>query len=224
MTVSLTRKEAVWGWRYLFFQLLFLPHLMGFLNSLAGSLLNAPLLNFAYFAINFFVVIFLFGRFLLANLQQNRPVKLILTAFIGLAGYWLASRCVHQLIVLIYPDFYNVHDQSVSGLVSSNFLPTAIGTVALVPVAVEIFYRGVFFGTLYRAHKLLGYALRVFFFALIHVLNYIGSYPIDLLCLCLLQYVPAGISLAWAYEKSDSILCPILMHTVLNAIGIFSMR
>ena len=45
-----------------------------------------------------------------------------------------------------------------------------------------------------------------------------------LLALCLLQYLPAGLCLAVAYEKSDSILCPILMHTVINAIGVYAMR
>ena len=85
-------------------------------------------------------------------------------------------------------------------------------------------FRGLFFGSLYRRSKVLAYCLSVFVFALIHVLNYFGVYPVDLLCLCLLQYIPAGIFLAWAYEKSDSILCPILMHIVINAIGIFSMR
>lgn len=224
MTVTLTRKETVWGWRYLFFQLLFLPHLLGLLNSLAGSPLDAPVLNFVYFAINFLVVILLFRSFLLQNLQLTQPVRLLLTACIALGGYWLASYAVSYWIGLLYPDFFNVNDQSIAGMVSTHFPLTAIGTIALVPIAEEVFFRGVVFGALYRVNKVLGYGLSIFFFALIHVLNYIGTYPIDLLCLCLLQYVPAGLFLAWAYEKSDSILCPILMHTAINAIGIYAMR
>ena len=224
MTVSLTRKEAVWGWRYLLFQLLVLPELLGLVNSLPGIRLDAPLLNLIYFSINFLAVLLICGRFLLANLQIVRPGRLILTGFICLAAYWLLSYAVTALIIQIYPDFYNVNDQSISGMAGSSFILTAIGTVILVPVAEEVFYRGILFGTLYRVHRLLGYGISVLVFALIHVMQYIGTYPADLLDLCLLQYIPAGICLALDYKKSDSILCPILMHTVINAIGVYSMR
>ena len=224
MTIALNRTETVWGWRYLLFQLLFLPHLLSLAVSLTGLQLRPALLNFLYFSINFLVVILLLGRFLLANLAQTKPVKLLLTAAVALAGYWIASFGVSHLIALIYPDFFNVNDQSIAGMAGSDLPLTAIGTVVLVPITEECLYRGVFFGSLFRRSKVLAYCLSVFVFALIHVLNYFGVYPVDLLCLCLLQYIPAGIFLAWAYEKSDSILCPILMHTVINAIGIFSMR
>jgi len=38
------------------------------------------------------------------------------------------------------------------------------------------------------------------------------------------QYLPAGIAFAWAYEKSDTILTPILMHISINQIGIAALR
>ena len=224
MTVSLTRKEASWGWRYLLFQLLVLPELLGFVNLLPGVRLGAAALNLIYFSINFLAVILICGRFLLASLQATRPIRLLLTGIVCLAGYWLLSYAVTSLILKIYPAFYNVNDQSISGMAGSNFIFTAIGTILLVPLAEEVFYRGILFGTLCRIHKLLGYGVSVFVFALIHVMQYIGTYPMDLLALCLLQYIPAGICLAVAYEKSDSILCPILMHTVINAIGVAAMR
>lgn len=224
MTVSLTRKEASWGWRYLLFQLFILPELLGFIPLLPGIRLDSTILNLIYFSINFLAVILICRRFLLANLQATQPGRLLLTGVICLLAYWLLSYAVTELILRIYPDFYNVNDHSVSGMADSNFLLTAIGTVVLVPVAEEVFYRGILFGTLCRVHKLLGYGVSVFVFALIHVMQYIGTYPIDLLALCLLQYIPAGICLAVAYEKSDSILCPILMHTVINAIGVAAMR
>lgn len=224
MTVSLTRKETVWGWRYLLFQLLFLPGLLNFVNQITTLLLEASVLNFIYFLINFVVVLFLFGRFLLANLRATRPLRLLMTAVIGLGVYQLASYGVSALIHFLYPDFFNVNDQSIGAMAEGRFLLTLAGTVFLVPVAEEVFYRGILFGSLYRLNKYLAYTLSIFIFALIHILGYIGTYPIDLLALCLLQYVPAGLCLAWAYETSDSILCPILMHSLINAIGIFTLR
>ena len=42
--------------------------------------------------------------------------------------------------------------------------------------------------------------------------------------MCFVQYLPAGLILAWSYEKSNTILTPIAIHTVINAIGIYAMR
>ena len=59
---------------------------------------------------------------------------------------------------------------------------------------------------------------------MIHVMGYIGQFDWLTLVLCFLQYIPAGLWLAWAYEKSDSIFAPMLIHTAINAIGIYAMR
>ena len=61
-------------------------------------------------------------------------------------------------------------------------------------------------------------------FASIHVIGYIGLFDWQTLCLCLAQYLPAGIALAWAYEKADTIVAPILMHITINQIGMLAMR
>jgi membrane protease YdiL (CAAX protease family) len=56
------------------------------------------------------------------------------------------------------------------------------------------------------------------------VLGYIGSADLLTLALCFLQYIPAGLCLAWAYDASGSIFAPVLIHTVINALGILSLR
>ena len=35
-----------------------------------------------------------------------------------------------------------------------------------------------------------------------------------------LQYLPAGLCLAWAYTKADTIFAPILIHAAVNAVSI----
>ena len=42
--------------------------------------------------------------------------------------------------------------------------------------------------------------------------------------MALLQYLPAGLCLAWSYAKSDTIFAPILIHALVNAWGIYEMR
>lgn len=224
MTVVLTQRQTVWGWRYLGFQLLFLPGLLTLANSLLGTPLDAPGLNLVYFSINFLVTVLLFGSFLREDLRKLKPLRVLAAACAALAVYWAASYGVGLLNKWLYPDFFNINDSSIAHMADSRFWLTAVGTVLLVPAAEELLYRGVLFGTLRRRNRLAAYGVSVLIFALIHVMSYIGSYPTDLLALCLLQYVPAGLCLAWAYEMSDSIFCPILMHCVINAIGLFATR
>ena len=53
-----------------------------------------------------------------------------------------------------------------------------------------------------------------------HVAGYVGQEALSSLAVLALEYIPAGIALAWAYEKADTIFAPILMHAVINAVSI----
>ena len=44
------------------------------------------------------------------------------------------------------------------------------------------------------------------------------------LILCFIQYLPAGLCLAWTYSKADNIFAPILVHALNNAIAIGLVR
>ena len=88
----------------------------------------------------------------------------------------------------------------------------------------ELLYRGIFFGGLYNRNRIVAFVVSTLIFAVIHVTSYVGYYPPVTLLLCFLQYIPAGIALAWAWMKSGSIITPIVMHMIINAIGITAMR
>ena len=61
-------------------------------------------------------------------------------------------------------------------------------------------------------------------FAAVHVVGYLGSAQELTLVLAFIQYLPAGLVLGWAYEKSGTIFAPMMIHTVINAMGIWAMR
>ena len=61
-------------------------------------------------------------------------------------------------------------------------------------------------------------------FAIIHILGYIGKYsPLELV-MAVLQYLPAGLCLAWSYAKADTIFAPIFVHAAINYITIRTLR
>jgi membrane protease YdiL (CAAX protease family) len=226
LSVPFSKRETLVGWCYMVFQLLFLGSLLGRLNQYFGSPLPLAILNFTYYATNFLCCWVIFYRFLLRNAKRMtedlwRNILHVLAAY-GL--YLLLSMVVARFILALRSDFGNVNDASIASIAQSGFLWMSIGTVLLVPVTEELLFRGLIFRQLHTRSRFAAYAGSTFLFAMVHIVAYIGIYDAGLLCLCFLQYLPAGICLGWAYEKTDSIFGSILMHTIVNLVGMLAMR
>ena len=222
----MTRTERILGFSYLPVQILLLPVVLVQGNLILGSPLSAAQLNFILFALDFICITVIFRRFLLQSLRQalSVPWRLLRYAGAGLLLYWIGSFVVNFFILTVYPDFSNVNDASISELTQQNYTLMSVGTVLLVPVTEETLYRGLIFGSIYKRSRIAGYAVSALIFAALHVVGYIGYFtPVHLL-LCFLQYIPAGLCLAWAYVMADTIWAPILMHIAINQMGVLAMR
>lgn len=222
----MTRREFLLGSGYLLFSMLFLPALLGLVSSLLTEPLSEALVNILYFAINFLCVAVIFRRFLWSSLKAaaNKPWRCLLFAVIGFGAYMLATLIMSAVIVRIDPDFSNVNDDAIIDMAQEHTGWIAFCTVFLVPVTEETLYRGLLFQGLQRKSRMLAYLVSVSVFAWIHVMGYIGSFDALTLVLCFLQYLPAGAILALAYEQTDTIVTPILIHIIINQIGISAMR
>lgn len=226
LSVSLTQNEFFWGWIWLPVQLIVIPTILEVINLLLVEPLSYAQMNFVSFSVNFIGVTVIFHKFLLScgKISLSQPWRCLRAAGIGLMLYWGLTFMFGMLLHAVSPDFTNVNDNSIGALVKENYELVAFGTVLLVPVSEETLFRGLIFGSLYNRNRLIAYVISIITFAAMHVIGYIGRYPATQLLLCFLQYVPAGMSLAWAYTKADSIWAPILMHIAINQIGVLSMR
>ncbi len=221
---GMTRREWSWGVRYLLFELIFLPRVLVLLNAWAGGLLSDAWVNVVFFVVNFLAVGWIFRDFWQRTFRELPRTwkKSLALAALGLGVYFLTSLALAWLLERAYPGFGNVNDASIYQSVQLEYLPMAAGTVLLVPPAEESLYRGVLFRCLWDRSRLWAYIVSTGVFCAIHILNYVGFYAPGLLALNFLQYLPAGLILAWAYENSGSILCPILIHMGVNALGMVS--
>ena len=66
--------------------------------------------------------------------------------------------------------------------------------------------------------------MSILVFAIIHIIGYIGKYSLIEMLMAFLQYLPAGLCLAWTYSKADTIFAPIVMHAIINAVSIGLVR
>ena len=221
-----SRAERTFGWCYALFCALCLPWVLNFIISAVGFTVSGAFINFSYFAVNFIAVTIGFRRFLARTGKDilNRVFWVLLMAVAGFAAYLVITQLVGRLIIRIRPDFYNVNNQSITGLAGSNYILTLICTVFLVPLTEECLYRGAVFGGLFKKNPIAAYAVSTVIFALVHIDGLFGVVDLPLLALNFLQYLPAGLCLAGAYHLSGSIIAPILIHMAVNAIGIFALR
>jgi len=226
ITFSLTKKENIWGFGYLAFQFLVLPLILSLVNEVLPTPMDSAQLNICYYVINFVAVAWIFRGFLAKNIDAlaQRPVQVLKAVIFGFARYIVLSALVGNLVLMLDPEFMNANDSAIIEMAEGNFLMMTIGTVVLVPVVEECLFRGLIFRNLYDRGTTLAYLVSVVAFASVHIVNFLFVYSPTEILISFLQYVPAGLCLAWAYTRADTIFAPILIHTIVNAIGMYSMR
>jgi len=222
----MSRSEKVLGWLYMAFSLVALPSLLQLLNRNLTSPMSEGVLNFVFYCINFFFICCIFHAFLRDSLVAAwRDLwNFVQAVVLGYVAYWAATRVMDFAMSYLLPNFRNINDSAISAMASTNYTLMAIGVVLLVPLAEEVLYRGLIFRNLYRSSQVAAYLVSMAAFAAIHVLGYIGSESVTTLVICFLQYLPAGLCLAWTYTKADNIFAPIVVHALVNAIAIGAVR
>ena len=226
LRISLTEKEKVWGWRYLLFQVIFLSTLLSTINLLLPVPLDAAVLNFIFFCLNFGGAILIFHGYLkqFLDLHWRGFLRICIVGIVFLAIYWLSSLLLGMLLSAIDPSFFNQNDQTIAGMAQEHYWLIAFGTVILVPITEELFHRGLIFRGLYEWSAPAAYLISAAIFSTVHLTGYVHTTEPFALFLSFLQYLPAGLCLAAAYRLSGSLLCPILIHAAVNAAGILALR
>ncbi|MGM9548614.1 MAG: lysostaphin resistance A-like protein [Faecousia sp.] len=221
-----TSQESIAGGAYLIFQLLLLPAIVQWVNARLSHPLTATEQNFTFYLVNFLATVLIYHEFLGRSARQvtQHPAYFCQAVILGLAAYYACNFVTMRLIRLLVPSFTNYNDEVISAMGRSSYFLMVISTVILVPPAEECVFRGLIFRNLYGKSRWAAYCVSMLAFACIHILGYIGKYsPLELV-MAVLQYLPAGLSLAWAYTKADTIFAPIVIHACINLIAIGGLR
>lgn len=223
---SMTRQEKAYGTLWLIFETLFFAMLLQILNRLLPTPLPQSEVNFIFFSVNFAAVAWIFRRYLWAQLKLIPDVieKVLLVAAPGYLIYRLLLVFLVQILFALDPDFTSVNDTTIQELVAEDYALMFVGSVILVPITEETLFRGLVFRGLYDRSPILAWVLSVVLFSAVHIIGYIGAYPFKTILLCFVQYIPAGVCLAGAYLLSGSLLSPILIHALVNLVGMLALR
>lgn len=209
--LSPTAVKAGWVWMAIQFTLL--PQLVGLLGA------DAACSNFLLHAVSALATGVIFREALMDGLRRGigHRKRFLGVCALALAGYYAAGWAVSWLIEGLDPAFLNRNDQVLLGM-KEQWLLLLLTTVVLAPVSEECLFRGLLFSRLAERNRVFAYLLSCLCFALIHVLGFLGKYTPLQFALAMLQYIPAGLMLAWAQERSG-LIAPIFLHAVINAVS-----
>jgi len=221
----LTSQETISGFVYLAFQFLVLPRFLYWCNGQISHALSEAELNFVFYMINFMAMLLIFHDFLGRSARQaaQHPAYFCQAVILGFVAYYACRYVTTELVQLLVPSFTNYNDAAIAEMRRGNSFLMLIGTVVLVPPFEECMYRGLIFRNLYGKSRWAAYLVSMLVFAIIHIIGYIGQYSALELLMALLQYLPAGLCLAWSYTKADTIFAPILIHAAVNFLTIRGM-
>ena len=225
MTLTLTKQEKRWGWGYLAAQMLVLPFAVAMVCMLLGITSEATM-NLICFYLNAALAVIVFRTLLAKSIAncRGRWKQTLLTALKGFGLYWLASTAVAAVILTLKPDFANVNDQSIAGMLEESPLLMSVAVVFAAPLAEECLFRGWMFTGLAEKSKTLAYAVTCVFFSGVHILAYIGTYDAMTLLLCFVQYLTPSFVLCRTCARDDSLCAPLLLHMTINTAALFVAR
>ena len=223
---SPSSRETLAGVVYVVLQLFVLPNLLYWVNDRLANPLSEAEVNFSFYLINFMMMLLIFHDFLGRSARHvvQHPADFCQAVILGFVAYYACSYAANQIIRLLLPAFTNYNDEAIAAMDAGNSFLVFIGTVILVPPFEECIYRGMIFRNLYKKSPWAAYLISMVLFAAIHILGYIRVYTPLELTLAVLQYLPAGLCLAWCYIKGGSVFAPIAVHAAINYISIQALR
>lgn len=220
------RSELVAGWIYLPIHIFILPVILALssvaLLPLMGITLDDPHINLVYYAVSFtYVLAFLF-RFLKSSFSDlvDNFLRSLSAIGLGFLLYFIANIAVNMVLLYFTENLTNPNSEIINSTTKLNAnLMTAV-SVFLAPVVEEVLFRGVVFGSLRKRNRFWAFAVSALLFAVYHLWDaFLGGFD-WLLVLYLLQYIPAGLILAWCYERGRGIWAPIFLHMIINYVSV----
>lgn len=178
---------------------------------------------------DFVVVAAVFCRFLWRSFAPLRGnLKCLLTTVLyGFAAYWVLMCLVSAVVTSVSlgmdvtPDSSN--NTAIRTALTNYRVPMAICTVLLAPVTEECLVRGALFAPLCRKKPWLAYVVTSVLFSLLHIAqHYEAGQALLPYFLTFLEYLPAGLVLGWAYQRTRSVWGPIALHCVINLLAVVS--
>ena len=213
--------EKVIGILYIPFHVLLLPVILALITGVAGWNPDNATLNLILYAFGALFLLLSMNRFWRGTIRDlaGAPVRALQAVILGIVMYYAISIVIGIIMMLLAGELINPNTAAVNDIMALNPDMTFVIMVLLAPIAEETMFRGALFGTIRQKSRILAYIVSILLFAVYHLWGFAlfdGGINVWVYAL---QYLPAGIALAWCYEWSGSLVVPVVLHALINLIG-----
>ena len=217
-------REKIAGWIYLPVHMFLMPlFILPFIAIAAvrfGLAIDAVTLNVVYYAAGLvFVLIFMFS-FLKKNVTSTWRCWPFKPWLIGFGIFYGGAILVNLILNYMGVGLINPNQEAVNDAVAMDTATMIAVAVIMAPIVEEVLFRGVVFGTIREKNRILAYAVSVILFSVYHLWASAVKAGDPTVLIYLGQYIPAGIVLAWIYERCGSIWASILFHMAANSLSV----
>lgn len=217
---QLTVEEQRVGWVFFGLYLVVFPFLVGLVTRFLDEHLElgftAAESSAIYYAAVLLLVVATFWNFLknaFRILRDNTRQNLF-----ALAAGFVGGLVFTVLLSLIPLPVENpvIGDYRAQFLLSPGFTTAVV--MFLRPMAEEILFRGLLFGSLRKKNRAVAYAVSVGLSALMAVWQFMLPDGGPLYLLLALRYIPLAAATTWAYDIGGSVLTPMALRVILNGL------
>ena len=216
-----TKAESAVMLSWLVVHVIGIPVALSYFYPQLTKYLTEGQIEFAYYAVGVLVLVSCCFRFLRKNFDPIVENFWYCAIMIGACyiGQMLLTAAAGSIIGLITGELENLNNEAIvqSYKAEAGWLKAA--AVFLAPLAEELMFRGGIFANLaVRGKRIWGYAVSMLLFALYHVWQ--GAILDPSYLLYIIQYLPAGFTLCYIYERTGSIWSSVFLHMITNGVAL----
>ena len=225
-TLPMKKREKIAGWIYLpihtvLMGLFILPVVVTLLQN-NGITLDSVQVNTIYYCIGLAYILIFMTPFLKENFVMKKKANMLSTVGIGYFANTIMNYVVTIILALFTTQLTNPNSEAVYDAVSLNAYNMFAVAAIMAPIVEEVLFRGVIFGTIRQKSRILAYVVSILLFSVYHLWTSVALNGDWSVLIYMIQYVPAGLTLAWSYEKTGSIWTSIFLHMTINAVAVFA--
>ena len=216
---TMSKKQRVAALIYLPVHIFLLPLLLPLIPGV-----DELTLNIIYYAVGFLFCLTAMWRYLRGafDVLLDNKLNCFISFLYCYIAYYILSLIMNGLLVaLVGPNvFSNPNNETVTSLAESGGTGAILALAVFIgPIVEETLFRGALFGSIRRKSRVWAYVASIAVFSLYHVWQYAVVFNNAALLLYALQYIPVSIALTLAYEKTNCIWTPILLHMLVNLVS-----
>ena len=218
--LRMSRGQLIFGLVYLPIHVFLLPLLLPTVLMNAG-IEDLGTINFVYYGISFVLVLLVYFSYLRREFDPlvERIGHCLITFLMALGLDYVLSLAVNSVVLAITQGVDNPNDAAIMEIAVESGGAIKAAAIFMAPIIEEVLFRGIIFGGIRSANRVLAYVMSVLMFSVFHVWQYVYASGDLTLFIYVLQYVPVSIVLAWAYERSGSLWVPIGFHMMINSLS-----